>query len=72
MLYLVPTLDEAFGLRALAALLDGDIDGVANLLADLPRLRLAIVSPSVSMHLAWRLALPYRMVLWSNLPVGKR
>ena len=32
------TIDEVFGLRALPVLLDGDLDGAANLLADLSRL----------------------------------
>ena len=57
------TLDEALGLRALAALLDGDLDGAARVLAAARRgyrlaflYRLAVVVPSASIRLAWRLA----------------
>ena len=55
------TLDEALGLRALAALLDGDLDRAARVLAHARRgyrsvflLRLALVVPSVALRLAWR------------------
>ena len=56
------TLDEALGLRALAALLDGDLDRAAEALAAARRgyrvtflCRLAIVVPTASISLAWRL-----------------
>ena len=56
------TIDEALGLRALCALLDGDLDPAADALAA-ARLgykvaflcRLAVVFPSVTLRLAWRL-----------------
>ena len=56
-------IDEALGLRALAALLDGDLDGAVEVLAAARggyRLaflcRLVVVVPSVALRLAWRLA----------------
>ena len=59
------TLDEALGLRALAALLEGDLDRATDALAAARRgyrlaflCRLAVVVPSVAMRLAWRQAVP--------------
>lgn len=56
------TIDEALGLRALAALLDGDLGGAARILAAARRgyraaflCRLAVVVPVASIRLAWRL-----------------
>ena len=55
------TLDEALGLRALEALLDGDLDRAARVLAHARRgyrsaflFRLAFVVPSLALRLAWR------------------
>ena len=57
------TVDEALGLRALAALLDGSLDRAAEVLAAARRgyqiafvCRLAFVVPSAAVRLAWRLA----------------
>ena len=57
------TIDEALGLRALAALLEGDLDGAAEVLAAARRsyrvsflCRLAVVFPVVALKLGWRLA----------------
>lgn len=56
-------IDEALGLRALATLLDGDLDAAARVLAAARRgyraaflCRLAVVVPTASVRLAWRLA----------------
>ena len=56
------TIDEASGLRALAALLDGDLDRATEALAVARRgyrvaflCRLAVVVPTASIRLAWRL-----------------
>ena len=56
------TIDEALGLRALAALLEGDLDRATEALAAAPRgyrvvflCRLAVVVPTASIRLAWRL-----------------
>ena len=56
------TIDEALGLRALAALLHWDLDGAARILAAARRgyrvaflCWLAVVIPTASMRLAWRL-----------------
>ena len=53
------TIDEALGLRALAALLDGDLDGAVEVLAAARRgyrlaflCRLAVVVPSVALRLS--------------------
>ena len=58
------TIDEALGLRALAALLDGDLGRAAEALAAARRgyraaflCRLACAVPSAALRLAWRLAL---------------
>ena len=57
------TLDEALGLRALAAVLDSDLDRAARVLAAARRgyrfafpCRLAVVIPSVALRVAFRLA----------------
>ena len=57
------TIDEALGLRTLAALLDGDLDGAVEVLAVARRgyrlvflCRLAVIVPLVALRLAWRLA----------------
>ena len=57
------TIDEALGLRALAALLDGDLDRAARVLAAAKRgyraaflCRLACLVPSAAVRIAWRLA----------------
>ena len=57
------TIDEALGLRALAALLDGDLDRATEALAATRRsyrvafvCRPAVVIPTASIRLAWRLA----------------
>ena len=56
------TIDEALGLRALAALLDGDLDGATEALAAVRcryrvafLCRLVVVVPTASIRLAWRL-----------------
>ena len=56
------TIDEALGLQALAALLDGDLDGaVRALTAARPRYRaaflcrLGLLMPLVAVRLAWQL-----------------
>ena len=56
------TIDEVLGLRALAALLEGDLDRATEALAAARRgyraaflCRLAIVVPTASIRLAWRL-----------------
>ena len=63
------TIDEALGLRALAALLAGDLDHAAEILAATRRgyriaflCRLAVVVPSVAMRLALRLGSALRRV----------
>lgn len=60
------TIDEALGLRALAALLDGDLDRATEALAAARRgyriaflCRLAVVVPSVALRLAWRQAVQH-------------
>ena len=56
-------LDEALGLRALAAVLDSDLDRAARILAAARRgyrfafpCHLAVVIPSVALRVAFRLA----------------
>lgn len=57
------TINEALGLRSLAALLDGDLDRATEALAATRRgnrfaflCRAAVIIPSVAVRLAWRQA----------------
>ena len=60
------SIDETRGLRAPAALLDGDLDHAVEALVAASRgyrlaflCRLAVVLPTASIHLAWGLAMRF-------------